>query len=205
MRHSRVRPRCCCCPPSRSGDTDSEVTHRPPGAEPCGRPSASRSALAVGASPPPPTPSDRARSGAHPTPPHLANYPWTSPPTRQLPLDIANYPWAGQKLSVPVEGGERLPGLPGVRKVGPDTLTRRCSDQGCNFGARAGLNSAAIPALRALDAADTGSPSQRSPDFATSVARYVQTSQPSPGHDTSICPFRLKVARDCPACLGFAK
>jgi hypothetical protein len=39
-------------------------------------------------------------------------------------------------LSVPVEGCARLPGLPGVRKVGPDSLTRRCSDQGCNFGAR---------------------------------------------------------------------
>src|SRR6476646_3996370 len=87
-------------------------------------------------------------------------------------------------LSVPVEGCERLPGLPGVRKVGPDSLTRRCSDQGCNFGTRAGLNSAAIPALRALATADTGSPSQRSPDFATSVARYVRTSQPSPGHDS---------------------
>jgi len=42
-------------------------------------------------------------------------------------------------MSVPVEGCARLPGLPGVRKVGPDSLTRRCSDQGCNFGARAGL------------------------------------------------------------------
>src|SRR6185312_17195716 len=74
-----------------------------------------------------------------------------------------------QHVSVPVEGGERLPGLPGVRKVGPDTLTRRCSDQGCNFGTRAGLNRAAIPALRALATAVTGSPSQRSPDFATSA------------------------------------
>jgi hypothetical protein len=42
-------------------------------------------------------------------------------------------------LSVPVEDCGRLPGLPGVRKVGPDSLMRRCSDQGCNFGARAGL------------------------------------------------------------------
>ena len=66
-------------------------------------------------------------------------------------------------LSVPVEGCERLPGLPGVRKVGPDSLTRRCSDQGCNFGTRAGLNSAAIPALRALDTADTGSPFAKKP------------------------------------------
>ena len=117
---------------------------------------------------------------------HLASYPWTSPLTRQLHLDIATYPWTGHSASpsVPVEGCERLPGLPGVRKVGPDSLTRRCSDQGCNFGTRAGLNSAAIPALRALDTADTGSPSQRSPEFATSVARYVQTSQPSPGHDS---------------------
>ena len=56
-----------------------------------------------------------------------------------------------------------LPGLPGVRKVGPDSLTRRCSDQGCNFGTRAGLNSAAIPALRALDTADTGSPFAKKP------------------------------------------
>ena len=43
-------------------------------------------------------------------------------------------------------------------------MTRRCSDQGCNFGTRAGLNSAAIPALRALDTADTGSPFAKKPD-----------------------------------------
>ena len=42
-------------------------------------------------------------------------------------------------------------------------MTRRCSDQGCNFGTRAGLNSAAIPALRALDTADTGSPFAKKP------------------------------------------
>jgi len=58
-------------------------------------------------------------------------------------------------MSVPVEGGERLPGLPGVRKVGPDTLTRRCSDQGCNFGARAGPNQAAEPFLRLQKNAET--------------------------------------------------
>ena len=42
-------------------------------------------------------------------------------------------------------------------------MTRRCSDQGRNFGTRAGLNSAAIPALRALDTADTGSPFAKKP------------------------------------------
>ena len=77
-----------------------------------------------------------------------------------VPIHLGNRP----PLSVSVEGCERLPGLPGVRKVGPDSLTRRCSDQGCNFGTRAGLNSAAIPALRALDTADTGSPFAKKPD-----------------------------------------
>ena len=81
---------------------------------------------------------------------------------------------------VPVEDCEGCPALAGVRNVGLDSLTRRCSDQGCNFGTRAGLNSAAIPALRALDTADTGSPFAKKPVFATSVARYVETSQPSP-------------------------
>ena len=80
-----------------------------------------------------------------------------------LHTDSAAFTRTGHLLSVPVEGCERLPGLPGVRKVSPDSLTRRCSDQGCNFGTRAGLNSAAIPALRALYTADTGSPFAKKP------------------------------------------
>ncbi len=84
-------------------------------------------------------------------------------PRSLSPRAALPHPSRTPPLSVPVEGCERLPGLPGVRKVGPDSLTRRCSDQGCNFGTRAGLNSAAITALRALDTADTGSPFSKKP------------------------------------------
>ena len=41
-------------------------------------------------------------------------------------------------------------------------------------------------------------------DNATSGATFTRTVQPSPGQDNR-CLFQLKVARDCPACLGFAK
>jgi hypothetical protein len=42
------------------------------------------------------------------------------------------------------------------------------------------------------------------PGLRHSLANCIWTSPPIPGQDTH-CPFRLKVARDCPACLGFAK
>jgi hypothetical protein len=43
------------------------------------------------------------------------------------------------------------------------------------------------------------------PSIATTPHPHTFVIAPSSSSSPSICPFRLKVARDCPACLGFAK
>ena len=123
MRHSRVRPRCCCCPTSRSGDTDSEVTNRLPGAEPRRRPSVSRSALAVGASPPRQLPLTGRGRGLAPQlhtsqlPLEFATHSPTTSGYRQLSLDRTP-----PLLSRPVEDCAECPALAGVRNLGLDDL-----------------------------------------------------------------------------------
>jgi len=72
----------------------------------------------------------------------------------------------------PVEGCARLPGLPGVRKSRSGQFDANVVQiKVAIFGRRAQGSSAAMPALRALDTADTGSPSQGTSRTSQTFAR----------------------------------